>query len=77
MPRVTRHGRELRVQLSRPTIIWIATLAVLLLAFILVLVLASGGGSAPFATAPVSARPTAPLSTQLDQLDRAIDRSHR
>lgn len=77
MPRVSRHGREFRVHLSKPTIVWIAVVGVLLLAFILVLTLASGGGSAPSGSGPTRARPNVPLSTQLNQLDRAIDQSRR
>ncbi|MGN6867904.1 MAG: serine/threonine-protein kinase [Solirubrobacteraceae bacterium] len=74
MPRVSRHGREVRVQLSKPTIALIAVLAVLLA---LILVLTSGGGSAPSGGGPVRALPNAPLSTQLNQLDHAIDHSRR
>lgn len=75
MPRVSRHGRELRVHLSKPTIVFSAVVAVVLL--IAVLVLGSGGGSAPSGSGPVRARPNAPLSAQLNQLDRAIDQSRR
>ncbi len=75
MPRVSRSGREIRVHVSKPTIVLTAVLAVLLLA--LILVITSSGSSAPSGSAAVSVRPNAPLSTQLNQLDRAIDQSHR
>jgi serine/threonine protein kinase len=74
IPRVSRHGREIRVHVSRPTIVLIAVLAVLLA---LILVITSGDGSAPSGGGHVQARPNAPLSTQLNQLDRAIDHSRR
>jgi serine/threonine protein kinase len=77
MPRVSRHGRELRVHLSKPWIVWIAVFAVLSLTLILVLVLTSGGGPAPSGTGPARAPSNAPLATQLNQLDRAIDQSRR
>jgi serine/threonine protein kinase len=73
MPHVSRHGRELRVHVSKPSIVWIVVFAVLLLA--LILVLTSGGGPAPSGTG--SPRSDAPLSTQLNQLDGAIDQSRR
>ncbi|HET6868745.1 MAG TPA: serine/threonine-protein kinase [Solirubrobacteraceae bacterium] len=73
-PRVSRHGREIRVHVSRPTIALIAVLAALLA---LILVITSGGGPASSGGGPVQARPNAPLSNQLNQLDRAIDHSRR
>jgi serine/threonine protein kinase len=75
MPRVSRHGREVRVHLSKPTIMLIGVLAVLVLA--LILVITSGGGPAPSGSRPPQARRNARLSTQLKQLDGAIDHSRR
>lgn len=74
MPRISRHGREVRVHVSKPTIVLIAVLAVLLA---LILVLTSGSGSAAPGGGPIRARANAPLATQLNQLDHAIDRSRR
>jgi serine/threonine protein kinase len=68
-----------RVIKLSPSRSWVATIAVIAVLLIVLSVLTApgGGGSRAQPSAPARANPNAPLSSQLSQLDRAIDQSHR
>jgi serine/threonine protein kinase len=74
-PRISIHGREIRVHLTHAAAAAIAGIAALVL--ILILLLTSGSG--PSSHPPRSAVPpaSAPLSQQLDGLDQAIARARQ
>jgi serine/threonine protein kinase len=74
-PQVIRESRDIRVRLPRSAA---GVLAGLALVVILIVVLAqSGGGGSMSASRPARPARGAPLSRQLDYLDRAIDAAHR
>jgi eukaryotic-like serine/threonine-protein kinase len=74
-PRISRHGREIRVHLTHASAAAVAGIAAL--ALILILLLTSGGGasSPPSRSAPPPT--SAPLTQQLDALDQSIGRARK
>jgi serine/threonine protein kinase len=72
----TEPTRVIKLTPSRSSVATIAVIAVLLIVLI-VLTAPGGGGSRAQLSVPARASPNAPLSSQLGQLDRAIDQSHR
>ena len=75
-PRFTRYGRgSTPIDVRRSTV----ALAVLLVLLVIALIglATSGGGSGTTGRGPTRASANAPLSSQLTQLDRAIDSSRR
>jgi serine/threonine protein kinase len=71
----TEPTRVIKLSPSRSSVATLAVIAVLLI--VLIAFTAPGGGSRAQTSAPAKANPNAPLSTQLIQLDRAINQSHR
>jgi hypothetical protein len=54
------------------------TVAVIAIVLVVLIALTAPGGSSPTqAGAPARTNPNAPLASQLSQLDRAINQSHR
>jgi serine/threonine protein kinase len=75
IPRIARYGGRRQIDVRGSTVALIVLLALLVIA--LIGLATSGGGSGASAGGPARANPNAPLSTQLDQLDGAIDKSRR
>jgi len=76
VPQMTRYGRHVRINdLHRSTVALVVLIALLVIA--LIGLATSGGGSGAPSGGPMRANPKAPLSSQLTQLDRAIDQSRR
>jgi serine/threonine protein kinase len=68
--------RRIKLRPSRSSLMTMAVIVVLVI--VLIALTAPGGGGSPTeASAPARANPNAPLSSELSQLDRAIDQSHR
>jgi hypothetical protein len=76
IPRIPATRRQIKLSPSRSRVATLAVIVVLLIVLI-VPTAPGGGGSRAQTSAPAKANPNAPLSSQLSQLDRAIDRSHR
>ncbi|HEX4282933.1 MAG TPA: serine/threonine-protein kinase [Solirubrobacteraceae bacterium] len=75
-PRFTRYGRgSTPIDVRRSTVALAVLLALLVIA--LIGLATSGGGSGTTGQGPTRANANAPLSSQLTQLDRAIDNSRR
>ena len=75
VPQMNLYGRRTRPDVRRSTVALVVLLA--LLAIALIGLATSGGGSGTSGSGPTRANPNAPLSSQLTQLDRAIDESRR
>lgn len=74
-PRVSRHGRQIRVHITKRAAAAIAGLGTLVL--ILVLLAASGGSGRTPARRSVAPAAAAPLTQQLAHLDQAINQARR
>ena len=74
-PQITRYGSRKRIDVRGSTVALVVLLALLVIAVIGLA--SSGGGSGASRGGPARPNPNAPLSSQLTQLDRAIDQSRR
>jgi serine/threonine protein kinase len=75
VPQINLYGRRTRPGARVSTVALVVLLA--LLAIALIGLAASGGGSRTSRSGPARPNPNAPLSSQLTQLDTAIDQSRR
>ncbi len=75
IPQMTRYGRKTPIDVRRSTAALVVLVALLLIA--LIGLVTSNTGSGASGSGPARANANAPLSTQLTQLDRAIDQSRR